>query len=55
MKRYITYNEQDFDDWIKRFRVEISWMLKDTIMRDNNWSQEDAIDAAFKKMLLELK
>ena len=54
MKQYVAFDKIEFEDWFIRLRAEVSWMLKDTIMRDNRWTQEQAIDAAFQKMSKEL-
>lgn len=50
MKQYITFDKEEFEDWYARLRAQVSWMMQETIMRNNNWSREDAIDYAFKKM-----
>jgi len=53
MKQYVAFEKQEFVEWSRRLRAEVSWMLKEQIMRDNNWTQDQAIDAAFWKLMTE--
>lgn len=50
MKAQVVFELKEYDEFLVRIQEEVVWMLKPTIMNENNWDIPDAVRYAVQKI-----